>query len=148
MPLKNKKACQAKTQRFQCQKFFKRGFIDILDNQNDPDWAKQAEYAVKKYCSHHRVGVGIMMDIVILNSSGYIWKPASKQETLSSKGGTQHDRNMLCCLMSGRSFSFFILSYCYLILSYYLATSGIEPKTCRHMARSGPCYDLGGSRPT
>ena len=28
----------------------------------------------------------------------------------------------------------------YLILSYYLAPSGIEPRTCRHMAGSGPCY--------
>ena len=72
MPLKNKKAYQAKTQRFQGQKFFKKCFIDILDNQNDPDWAKQAEYAVKKYRFHRRVGAGIVMGMVILNNSEYI----------------------------------------------------------------------------
>src|SRR5882762_5038957 len=53
-----------------------------------------------------------------------------------------------CYLILLLSYLIVILSYCYLILSYYLATSGIEPRTCRHMARSGPCYDLGGSRPT
>ncbi|KAG2744647.1 hypothetical protein P692DRAFT_20850118 [Suillus brevipes Sb2] len=30
--------------------------------------AKQAEYAVKKYCSHCKVGAGIMMDMAILNN--------------------------------------------------------------------------------
>jgi len=30
--------------------------------------AKQAEYAVKKYHSHSRVGAGIMMDMGILNN--------------------------------------------------------------------------------
>ena len=30
--------------------------------------AKQAEYAVKKYRSHRRVGAGIMMDMGILNN--------------------------------------------------------------------------------
>jgi hypothetical protein len=30
--------------------------------------SKQAEYAVKKYWSHCRVGVGIMMDMGILNN--------------------------------------------------------------------------------
>ncbi|KAG2043995.1 hypothetical protein BDR03DRAFT_343771 [Suillus americanus] len=30
--------------------------------------AKQAEYAVKKYCSHRKVGAGIMMDMAILNN--------------------------------------------------------------------------------
>ena len=59
-----------------------------------------------------------------------------------------NEKEIVALYLSGHSFSFFILSYCYLILSYYLATSGIEPRTCRHMAKSGPCYDLGGSRPT
>ena len=43
MPLKNKKARQAKTQRFQGEKFFKKGFIDNLDNQNDPDWVDKED---------------------------------------------------------------------------------------------------------
>jgi len=43
MPLKNKKACQAKTQRFQGEKIFKKGFIDNLDNQNDPDWVNKED---------------------------------------------------------------------------------------------------------
>ena len=43
MPLKNKKAHQAKTQRVQGEKFFKKGFIDNLDNQNDPDWVDKED---------------------------------------------------------------------------------------------------------
>jgi hypothetical protein len=43
MPLKNKKAHQAKTQRVQGEKFFKKGFIDNLDNQNDPDWVDEED---------------------------------------------------------------------------------------------------------
>ena len=38
MPLKSKKAHQAKSQRIQGEKFFKKGFIDYLDDRNDPDW--------------------------------------------------------------------------------------------------------------
>ena len=38
MPLKSKKACQAKSQRIQGEKFFKKRFIDHLDDRNDPDW--------------------------------------------------------------------------------------------------------------
>ena len=38
MPLKSKKACQAKSQRIQSKKFFNKGFIDHLDDRNDPDW--------------------------------------------------------------------------------------------------------------
>ena len=38
MPLKSKKARQAKSQRIQGEKFFKKGFIDYLDDRNDPDW--------------------------------------------------------------------------------------------------------------
>jgi hypothetical protein len=41
MPLKNKKACQAKAQRVQGEKFFKKGFIDDLENHNDPDWVDE-----------------------------------------------------------------------------------------------------------
>ena len=43
MPLKNKKARQAKAQRVQGEKFFKKGFIDNLDNRNDPDWVDEEE---------------------------------------------------------------------------------------------------------
>ncbi|KAF8494678.1 hypothetical protein F5888DRAFT_1846203 [Russula emetica] len=43
MPLKNKKARQAKTQRVQGEKFFKKGFINNLDNQNDPDWIDEED---------------------------------------------------------------------------------------------------------
>ena len=38
MPLKSKKARQAKSQRIQGENFFKKGFIDYLDGRNDPDW--------------------------------------------------------------------------------------------------------------
>ena len=31
--------------------------------------AKQAEYAVNKYCSYHKIGTGIFMDLSITNSS-------------------------------------------------------------------------------
>ena len=41
MPLKNKKACQAISQR-QSEKIFKKGFIDNLDSQNNPDWVNEA----------------------------------------------------------------------------------------------------------
>ena len=30
--------------------------------------ARQAEYAVKKYCSHRRIGAWIMMDMEIMNN--------------------------------------------------------------------------------
>ena len=43
MPLKKKKACQAKAQRVQGEKFFKKGFIDNLDNRNDPDWVNKED---------------------------------------------------------------------------------------------------------
>ena len=38
MPLKSKKAHQAKSQRIQGKKLFKKGFTDYLDDRNDPDW--------------------------------------------------------------------------------------------------------------
>jgi hypothetical protein len=43
MPLKNKKARQAKKQRVQGEKFFQKGFIDNLDNRNDPDWVDEED---------------------------------------------------------------------------------------------------------
>jgi len=30
--------------------------------------AKQAEYAVKKYCSHHKIGARIMMNLSIMDN--------------------------------------------------------------------------------
>ena len=41
MPLKNKKAHQAKSQRIQGKKFFEKGFIDHLDDRNDPNWTNE-----------------------------------------------------------------------------------------------------------
>ena len=43
MPLKKKKAHQAKAQRVQGEKFFKKSFIDNLDNKNDPDWVNEED---------------------------------------------------------------------------------------------------------
>ena len=43
MPLKKKKACQAKAQRVQGEEFFQKGFIDNLDNRNDPDWVNEED---------------------------------------------------------------------------------------------------------
>jgi hypothetical protein len=43
MPLKKKKARQAKAQRVQGEKFFKKSFIDNLDNRNDPDWVNEED---------------------------------------------------------------------------------------------------------
>ena len=43
MPLKKKKSHQAKAQRVQGEKFFKKGFIDNLDNRNDPDWVNKED---------------------------------------------------------------------------------------------------------
>ena len=43
MPLKSKKARQAKSQRIQGEKFFKKGFIDYLDDRNDPDWVGEED---------------------------------------------------------------------------------------------------------
>jgi len=43
MPLKSKKAWQAKTQRVQGKRFFKKGFIDNVDNQNDSDWVPEED---------------------------------------------------------------------------------------------------------
>jgi hypothetical protein len=34
--------------------------------------AQQAEYAVQKYRSHRRIGVGIMMDVIVLNNPSYL----------------------------------------------------------------------------
>ena len=41
--LKKKKACQAKAQRVQGKEFFQKGFIDNLDNRNDPDWVNEED---------------------------------------------------------------------------------------------------------
>ena len=41
MPLKNKKARQAKAQRVQGEKFFQKGYIDDLENHNDPNWVDE-----------------------------------------------------------------------------------------------------------
>ena len=43
MPRKTKKARQAKAQRTQGENFFKKGFFDNLDIQNDPDWVTEGE---------------------------------------------------------------------------------------------------------
>ena len=43
MPLKKKKARQAKAQRVQGEAFFQKGFIDNLDNRNDPDWVNKED---------------------------------------------------------------------------------------------------------
>ena len=43
MPLKKKKARQAKAQRVQGEEFFQKGFIDNLDNRNDPDWVNEED---------------------------------------------------------------------------------------------------------
>ena len=43
MPLKKKKSHQAKAQRVQGEKFFKKCFIDNLDNRNDPDWVNKED---------------------------------------------------------------------------------------------------------
>jgi len=43
MPLRNKKARQAKAQRVQGENFFKKGFINNLDNLNDPDWVNEED---------------------------------------------------------------------------------------------------------
>ena len=43
MPLKKKKACQAKAQRVQGEEFFQKGFIDNLDNRNNPDWVNEED---------------------------------------------------------------------------------------------------------
>ena len=43
MNLKKKKACQAKAQRVQGKEFFQKGFINNLDNRNDPDWVNEED---------------------------------------------------------------------------------------------------------
>jgi hypothetical protein len=43
MPLRNKKARQAKAQRVQGKKFIKKGFINNLAFQNDPNWVNEGD---------------------------------------------------------------------------------------------------------
>jgi len=47
MPLRNKKARQAKAQQVQSKKFIKKGSINNLDIQNDPDWVNKGDSDTK-----------------------------------------------------------------------------------------------------
>ncbi|KAI0246235.1 hypothetical protein BJV78DRAFT_1286618 [Lactifluus subvellereus] len=96
MPLKNKRACQAKTQRVQGGKFFKRAFIDNLDNQNDyrnnPDWVNEEDSDLdSEFDGNGGWAVSISEAVVpdLLDLSDSEDKEAEIVEQRNGEGGTK-----------------------------------------------------------